>query len=101
MRHLGFDFSSPLALHSDEPDMSCWVVPSVAAEIWGVAVTTVLEKAQLGVVPSKTENGFMFIDVAPTGDNCNPPRGLRGPPPPTFTAVTPVEQPIATIEDWR
>ncbi|MBC8107998.1 MAG: hypothetical protein H7Z14_15530 [Anaerolineae bacterium] len=101
--------------------MSCWVVPTVAAELWGVAVDTILDRARSGVVPSKTENGFMFVDVAPNSTRCDPPKGIRPPSPPTFTVVTevkasalriandtndandtaePVQQPV-TLDDWR
>ena len=78
--------------------MSCWVVPTVAAELWGVPVEIVLERARSGLIHSKSENGFTFIDVAPGGESCHPPRGLRGPHPPTFTVVT---QGQPQQEDWR
>jgi hypothetical protein len=93
--------------------MSCWVVPTVAAELWGVAVDTILDRARSGLVPSKTENGFMFVDVAPDSERCTPPKGIR---PPTFTAVTEVKPgelriandaeesappPPVTLDDWR
>jgi hypothetical protein len=73
---------------SDQTTMSCWVVPQVAAELWGVAVQTVLDRAQAGLVASKTENGFTFIDVASHSEKCDPPTGLRDPAPPTYTVVT-------------
>ena len=86
--------------------MSCWVVPTVAAELWGCSVETILERARAGVIPIKTENGFMFIDVAPDSDRCAPPKSIR---PPTFTAVAAMqivrdEEPTArpvTLDDWR
>jgi len=98
--------------------MSCWVVPTVAAELWGVAVDTILDRARAGLVPSKTENGFMFVDVAPDSDRCAPPKAIR---PPTFTAATDIEPgkmriagndvsldeepvpapPPVTLDDWR
>jgi len=68
--------------------MSCWVVPMVAAEMWGVPVDAVLQKARSGEVPTKTENGFMFVDVAPNSPRCDPPAGIRPSRPPTYTAVT-------------
>ena len=86
--------------------MSCWVVPTVAAELWGCSVETILERARSGVVPTKTENGFMFIDVAPDSDRCAAPKSIR---PPTFTTVAAMqivrdEEPAArlgTHDDWR
>jgi hypothetical protein len=79
------------AIHgrAEETDhMSCWVVPMVAAEMWGVPVDAVLQKARSGEVPTKSENGFMFIDVAPDSPRCDPPACMRPPRPPTYTAVT-------------
>jgi hypothetical protein len=95
--------------------MSCWVVPTVAAELWGVSVDTILSRARAGEVPSKTENGFMFVDVAPDSHRIETPKSLR---PSTFTVVTEVKpgalrladdavveaEPEArpvTLEDWR
>ena len=68
--------------------MSCWVVPMVAAEMWGVPVGSVLEKARSGEVPSKSENGFLFIDVAPGSPTCEAPKVLRPPHPPTYVVVS-------------
>jgi hypothetical protein len=68
--------------------MSCWVVPMVAAEMWGVPVEAVLQKARDGQVPSKSENGFMFVDVAPDSPKIDVPRSLRPPRPPTYSVVT-------------
>jgi len=45
--------------------MSCWVVPSVAAEIWGVSVDTILARINSGQIPTKTDLGRIFVDVAP------------------------------------
>lgn len=94
--------------------MSCWVVPTVAAELWGVSVDTILQRARAGDVPSKSENGFMFVDVAPDSSRIETPKNLR---PPTYTAVTevkpeamrlgsdaveaePESRPV-TLDDWR
>jgi hypothetical protein len=76
------------ALREETNHMSCWVVPMVAAEMWGVPVEAVLQKARTGEVPSKSENGFMFIDVAPDSPRCDPPAGIRPPRPPTYTTIT-------------
>ncbi len=45
--------------------MSCWVVPAVAAELWGVAVNEVLAQIKRGTLISKNEYGFTLVDVAP------------------------------------
>ncbi len=45
--------------------MSCWVVPSLAAEYWGIPVDQVMSKLSAGEIASKEEHGFTLIDVAP------------------------------------
>jgi hypothetical protein len=45
--------------------MSCWVVPTVAAEFWGVTIDVVWDRINCDLVPHKTERGFVFIDVDP------------------------------------
>src|SRR5258705_7632416 len=47
--------------------MSCWVVPNVAAEIWGISLDEVMQRIQNGVVVSKREYGFLLVDTAPLG----------------------------------
>jgi hypothetical protein len=47
--------------------MSCWVVPNVAAEIWGISLDEVMHRIQSGVVVSKREYGFLLVDTAPLG----------------------------------
>ena len=47
--------------------MSCWVVPNVAAEIWGISLDEVMQRIQNGVVISKREYGFLLVDTAPLG----------------------------------
>src|SRR5688572_12060697 len=68
--------------------MSCWVVPSVAAELWGVPVEAIQLRVRDGSLTSKQENGFTFIDVAPDSPVLETPRTMRPPPPPTYRAVT-------------
>ncbi|HEY7089095.1 MAG TPA: hypothetical protein VH518_13455 [Tepidisphaeraceae bacterium] len=71
--------------------MSCWVVPSVAAELWGISVERILEGTRAGEIPSKTELGRMFVDVAPDSPKLQTPKALRPPLPPTYTLVTAAE----------
>lgn len=47
--------------------MSCWVVPNVAAEIWGVSLDEVMQRIASGAVISKREYGFLLVDTAPLG----------------------------------
>jgi hypothetical protein len=62
--------------------MSCWVVPAIAAEFWGVTLDVVWDRIRSDLVPHKTEQGFVFIDVDPWG----PCEGAGHVPPPTFVA---------------
>ena len=78
--------------------MSCWVVPAVAAEFWGVTVDTVLHRVRDGQVPHKTDQGFLFVDVAPWSMDAAGARHHR--PPPTFVPV-PVEVESSDEEDDR
>lgn len=52
--------------------MPCWVVPAVASEIWNVPVEQIISAVQAGRIPSKRENGFTFIDVAPEAPTPTP-----------------------------
>ena len=79
--------------------MSCWVVPTIAAEIWGVSLEQVLSGMKAGSIPSKEELGRMFVDVAPTSPKIETPRSMRAPAPPTYTTVTTEELEALTIED--
>lgn len=67
--------------------MSCWVVPSVAAEFWGIPIAHVLERIRHGLVPFKTELGFTLVDVAPDSPRIE--TGFRAPAaaPPTYVPL--------------
>lgn len=89
--------------------MSCWVVPSIAAEIWGVTVDQIIEGMKAGQIPSKSELGRTFVDVAPDSPVMESPKPA-GPRPATYTVVTEEEQAALqgdleddTIDlgDWR
>jgi hypothetical protein len=68
--------------------MSCWVVPTVAAEYWGVPLDVVCQRMSNGLVPQKTDQGFVFLDVDPwSADSRGKPHHE---PPPTFVS-TPIE----------
>jgi hypothetical protein len=51
--------------------MSCWVVPAVAAEYWGVTLAVVWDRIYNDLIPHKTERGFVFVDVDPWHPNCD------------------------------
>jgi hypothetical protein len=70
--------------------MSCWVVPTIAAELWGVSVDHVLQQVRDGHLSHRLDEGFMFVDVAPNGGGC----GIVKPVamnPPTFTVLSEAE----------
>lgn len=76
--------------------MSCWVVPSLAAELWGISVEQVWQRVHQGLVPVKQELGFMVVDVAPHSPIIG--HAVSRPHPPTFTpkeqAATETKQPL-------
>lgn len=47
--------------------MSCWVVPALAAEYWGISLEELMSRVSTGVVTMRQDNGFDVIDVAPDG----------------------------------
>ena len=65
--------------------MSCWVVPSLAAELWHMPLEILLRCMGEGQVLSKHENGFTFVDVAPSGPKLTRPMTPPHLRPPTFT----------------
>ncbi len=89
--------------------MSCWVVPSVAAELWGMAVGEVLNRIRTGSLSSKIEYGFTLVDVAPDSPKLmtmhSQPRPLTYKPAPGSVHEDAVEEENEEIEegklDWR
>src|SRR5690242_14239079 len=67
--------------------MSCWVVPSVAAELWGIPLEQLMGQIRAGTVTSRTEHGFVMVDVAPDSERIAPAPRRRRPRTRTFTAV--------------
>ncbi|HMB94754.1 MAG TPA: hypothetical protein VKK61_01810 [Tepidisphaeraceae bacterium] len=84
--------------------MSCWVVPTIAAEFWGIPIQQVLDGMKTGDIASKTESGFTFVDVAPDSPVFEAPKKLT---PPTYTIVTHEELVALTeteetnLDDWK
>jgi hypothetical protein len=72
--------------------MSCWVVPTIAAEIWGVSVDHVLSQVRDGHLPHQLDEGFMFVDVFSHGGGggCGVAKQVE-PPPPTFIVLSEAE----------
>ena len=67
--------------------MSCWVVPAIAAELWGVTINHVLAGVRDGTFASRQEHGFVFVDVAPGSFTYLRPRRPGEPTPATFVPV--------------
>jgi hypothetical protein len=53
--------------------MSCWVVPSLAAELWHIPLEQLLRGIRDGLIPSRQEEGFTFVDMASSGPRVKPP----------------------------
>lgn len=70
--------------------MSCWVAPAVAAELWGISIEDVLERVRNGQLASRTELGFVVVDVAPDSPAMPAPAPR---PVPRTTFVTVVQPP--------
>lgn len=73
--------------------MSCWVVPTVAAEYWGISLDLVLRRITDGLVPHMSDSGFVFVDVDPWATACT--GAFRHTPPPTFVSTAEI---LPTIE---
>jgi hypothetical protein len=73
--------------------MSCWVVPGVAAELWGVALEQVLESIRLNQIPSKREYHFTLVDVAPNSPKAEPLQAAHAPRKPTYMPITSSKDP--------
>lgn len=52
--------------------MPSWVVPAVAAELWGVSVEHVLAEIAAGRIVARCEGEFIFVDVDPNADHGTP-----------------------------
>jgi hypothetical protein len=66
--------------------MGCWAVPTVAAEVWGVPLQTVLEAIENGSLLSRVDAGMVVVDVHPMGIGAA--RRRIDQRPPTFNIVT-------------
>jgi hypothetical protein len=78
--------------------MSCWVVPSVAAELWGTSIEHVMECIRDGRVVMKQEHGFTLVDVAPHSPTIEKPRMRKEDRPPTYVELT-AEELVALHSD--
>jgi hypothetical protein len=67
--------------------MSCWVVPTIAADYWRVSLDHVMQGIREGWIASKSEQGFTFVDVMPEADLTK-----RKPTPRTFIEALAVQE---------
>ena len=67
--------------------MPCWVAPTLAAEIWHIPLADLMRRIASGEVPSRNEDGFLFVDVAPYGPRVERPNRPAAERPPTFPAL--------------
>jgi hypothetical protein len=67
--------------------MSCWVAPTLAAEIWQISLELLMSRIASGEIPVREEDGFIFVDVAPYGPRVERPNRAPHERPATFTAV--------------
>jgi hypothetical protein len=82
--------------------MSCWVVPTIAADFLGIPLEQLLDDMQSGKIACKTESGFTFVDVAPDSPMFIAPKKISTP---TYTVVSHEELVVLGAEeepgDWR
>ncbi|MEO6435102.1 MAG: hypothetical protein ABIP55_04995 [Tepidisphaeraceae bacterium] len=76
--------------------MSCWVVPSLAAEVWRIPLEQVLRRIREGEIAVREEDGFTFVDVAPYGPRVERPMLSPGERPTMFAAA---EETPVTLEE--
>src|SRR5690242_4190044 len=85
--------------------MSCWVVPSLAAELWHIPLDQVWRRIRAGEIAIKEENGFTFVDVAPYGTRVTKPNLPPAERPSTFEpahaelVTVPAEAELAAVTE--
>jgi len=68
--------------------MACWVVPTIAAELWGISVEQVTAAIREGRAATKQEHGFTLVDVAPNSPQIEAPRKRPEDRPASFVSLT-------------
>lgn len=69
-----------------------WVVPSIAAEVWGVSLDHVMSQVRAGAVASREEFGFLWVEVTPAPRPVRVRRRGRRSRPQTYT-----RRPVAPV----
>jgi hypothetical protein len=77
--------------------MSCWVAPSLAAELWHISIEEVKRLMATGQVAFKEEQGFTFVDLAAGAAKAQAP--LRRPEdrPPTYSAAPITDEELSAL----
>lgn len=70
--------------------MSCWVVPTLAAEYLGISLDEVHHRLRDGTLQGMQDHGFLFVDVAPSS-----PSYQLVQPGPTYVDIT--EEELAAL----
>lgn len=80
--------------------MSCWVVPSLAADLWQIPLEHLMQRIRDGLVPVLREQGWTFVDVAPTSHQIQRPNLPPAQRPATYSVVAqePEIDPITEAE---
>jgi hypothetical protein len=76
--------------------MSCWVAPTLAADLWQIPLEQLMRRIASGEIPVRDEDGFLFVDVAPHGPHIQRPNVPADQRPPTYT---PVEDEIVIVTE--
>jgi hypothetical protein len=100
MRH-----NVPRPLHGRRAAVMSWVVPSIAAEVWGVSLDHVMSQVRAGEVASRDEFGFLWVEV--TAQSAPRParvrRRSRRSRPQTYTRrpISPVVSPSVAADELQ
>jgi len=78
--------------------MSCWVAPTLAAEIWQISLELLMSRIASGEIPVRDEDGFLFVDVAPYGSRIERPNKAPHERPAMCTPADPDDMPLMVTE---
>lgn len=79
--------------------MSCWVAPTLAAEIWQISVELLMSRIASGEIPVRDEDGFLFVDVAPYGPRVERPNRSPADRPAMYTPVHADQTPLMVTDE--
>jgi hypothetical protein len=79
--------------------MSCWVAPTLAAEIWQISLELLMARIASGEIPVRDEDGFIFVDVAPYGARVERPNRAPHERPAMCTPADPDDTPLMVTDE--